>query len=236
MSFVKTLATLAVGFAAVKGVQKMRTMGGAEGVKDAMRKAGQPGGMADDIGAMAQRMGLPVEQEQLRRMFDSFGKGAADATETTQSGFANLMGAMTSMAGAGAAGFGGLLAGMTEGTPAHAATEQNAKLMIRAMIQAAKADGAIDADERKAILDHLQDASDEEIAFVDAELEAPVDVAGLAQDTGTQMRDQVYSAALMAIQVDSDAERQYLRQLAQALQLSDAERDKLHQAMGRPVL
>jgi len=147
-----------------------------------------------------------------------------------------MMGAMTSMAGAGAAGFGGLMTAMTEGTPIDKATEDNAKLMIRAMIQAAKADGTVDAEERKAILDHLQDATDEEIAFVDAELAAPVDVAALAQDTGTQMRDQVYSAALMAIQADSEPEQQYLRHLAQALGLSDADRDKLHLAMGRPVL
>lgn len=236
MSFVKTLATLAVGFAAVRGVQKVRTMGGTEGVKEALRKAGEPGGMADDVGAMAQRMGLPVQQDQLRSMFDRFGKSAAEATETTQSGFASMMGAMTSMAGAGAAGFGGLMTAMTEGTPIDKATEDNAKLMIRAMIQAAKADGTVDAEERKAILDHLQDATDEEIAFVDAELAAPVDVAALAQDTGTQMRDQVYSAALMAIQADSEPEQKYLRHLAQALGLSDADRDKLHLAMGRPIL
>ena len=50
------------------------------------------------------------------------------------------------------------------------------------------------------------------------------------------MRDQVYSAALMAVQVDSEPERQYLRHLASALGLSDAARDGLHVAMGRPVL
>jgi uncharacterized membrane protein YebE (DUF533 family) len=74
------------------------------------------------------------------------------------------------------------------------------------------------------------------VAFVEAELAAPVDVAGLARDTGAQMRNQVYSAALMAVQVDTEAEQTYLRHLAQALGLSDAERDSLHQAMGRPVL
>lgn len=236
MSFVRIMATLAVGFATVKGMQKVRENGGLDGMKDAMRKAGQPGGMADDIGAMAQRMGIPVQPEQLRGLFDRFGTTAADATTATQSGFANMMGAMTSMAGAGAAGFGGLMSAMTEGTPLDKASEQNAKLMIRAMIQSAKADGVIDAQERKAILDHLGDATPEEIAFVDAEMAAPVDVMALAKDTGTQMRDQVYSAALMAVQVDSDAEKQYLRQLAQALGLDDADRDALHRTMGKPAL
>lgn len=236
MSFVKTLATLAVGFAAAKGMQKVKEMGGAAGVKDALRNAGQPGGMADEIGAMAQKMGLPVQQEQLRGMFDSFGKTAAGLTETTEKNMGNLMGAMTGMASAGAAGLGGLMASMTEGTALGQVSEENAKLMIRAMIQSAKADGAISPEERTAILDHLNDASDEEIAFVEAELAAPVDVAGLARDTGAHMRGQVYSAALMAVQVDTEAERTYLRNLAQAMGMSDAERDSLHQAMGRPLL
>lgn len=235
MSFVKTLATLAVGFAAAKGMQKVKEMGGTAGVKDALRKAGEPGGMADEIGAMAQKMGLPVQQAQLRGMFDSFGKTAAGLTETTEKNMGSLMGSMTKMAGAGAAGLGGLMSSMTEGTALGQVSEDNAKLMIRAMIQSAKADGAISPEERTAILDHLGDASDAEIAFVEAELAAPVDVAGLAQDTGAQMRGQVYSAALMAVQVDTEAERSYLRSLAQALGMSDAERDSLHEAMGRPV-
>ena len=236
MSFVKTLATLAVGFAAAKGMQKVKEMGGAAGVKDALRNAGQPGGMADNIGAMAQKMGLPVQQEQLRGMFDRFGKSAAGLTETTEKNMGGLMGAMTGMASAGAAGLGGMMSSMTAGTPLGQVSEENAKLMIRAMIQSAKADGEIDAEERAAILDHLGDATPEEVAFVEAELAAPVDVAGLARDTGAQMRNQVYSAALMAVQVDTEAEQTYLRHLAQALGLSDAERDSLHEAMGRPAL
>jgi uncharacterized membrane protein YebE (DUF533 family) len=236
MSFVKTLATLAVGFAAAKGMQKVKEMGGTAGVKDALRKAGEPGGMADEIGAMAQKMGLPVQQEQLRGMFDRFGKGAAEMTTATESGLGSLMGAMTGMASAGAAGLGGMMSSMTEGTALGQVSEANAKLMIRAMIQSAKADGEISADERTAILDHLGDASEDEIAFVEAELAAPVDVAALAQDTGVHMRNQVYSAALMAVQVDTEAERTYLRNLAQALGLSDAERDSLHEAMGRATL
>lgn len=236
MSFVKTLATLAVGFAAAKGMQKVKEMGGTAGVKDALRKAGQPGGMADEIGAMAHKMGLPVQQEQLRGMFDRFGKGAAEMTDATESGLGSLMGAMTGMASAGAACLGGMMSAVTEGTALGQVSEENAKLMIRAMIQSAKADGAISPEERNTILDHLGDASEDEIAFVEAELAAPVDVAALARDTGAQMRNQVYSAALMAVQVDTEAERSYLQSLARALGLSDAERDGLHAAMGRPPL
>jgi uncharacterized membrane protein YebE (DUF533 family) len=40
----------------------------------------------------------------------------------------------------------------------------------------------------------------------------------------------------MAVQVDTEAERSYLRNLAQALGMSDAERDALHETMGRPTV
>lgn len=233
MSFVKTLATLAVGFAAARGVQKM---GGMAGLKDAMRKAGDPGGMADQMGGLAQKMGLPVQQDQMREMFSRFGTQAASATEATEAGLGTLMGAMTSAAGTGAKGMGEMMEALTKGTAVGATTEENARLMIRAMIQAAKSDGEIDADERRAILDHLSDASDEEIAFVEAALDAPADPAALAADTGDAMRAQVYSAALMAISVDTEAERAYLRNLAEALQLEDAVVADLHRGMNRPPL
>ena len=54
-------------------------------------------------------------------------------------------------------------------------------------------------EERQKILDHLGDASEEELAFVQAELDAPIDVAGLAAAAGESAKAQVYSAALMAI-------------------------------------
>lgn len=236
MSFVKTLATLAVGFAAARGVQKVKEMGGMDGLKDAMRKAGEPGGMADQMGDMAKKMGLPVDQDQMRGLFARFGGQAADATEATEQGLGNLMGAMTSAAGVGAKGMGEMMEALTKGTAIGATTEENARLMIRAMIQAAKSDGEIDADERKIILDHLSDASEDEIAFVEAALDAPVDPMALARDTGDTMRAQVYSAALMAIAVDTEAERTYLRGLAQALQLDDDTVADLHKTMGRPPL
>ena len=70
MSFVKTLATLAVGFAAAKGVEKFRQAGGVTGMKDALRGAstGQSG-MADQMGAMADKYGVPGGADAVRDMF-----------------------------------------------------------------------------------------------------------------------------------------------------------------------
>ena len=103
------------------------------------------------------------------------------------------------------------------------AQEENAKLMIRAMIQAAKADGEIDDEERAKIMEHLGELEPEELAFVKAELAAPVDVNALAMDTGEQMKAQVYAMSLMAIRVDKASEAAYLDGLAAALALQACE-------------
>ncbi|TMV88396.1 tellurite resistance TerB family protein [Thioclava sp. BHET1] len=236
MSFVKTLATLAVGFAAAKGAQKFSQMGGLQGMKEALGNAGKPGGMADQMGDMAEKMGVPGGRDTVRDLFSKFGTQAASATGATEAGLGSLMGAFTGAASAGAGGLGGMLSAVTGGTPAEPAMEDQAKLMIRAMIQAAKADGQIDDQERQTILDHLSDASDDEIAFVKAELDAPIDVSGLANDTAAHMKAQVYSAALMAITVDTEAEKQYLANLAAALGLEAQKVAEIHKAMGKPLV
>lgn len=236
MSFVKTLATLAVGFAAAKGVDKFRTMGGLEGMKDALSGVGKPGGLGDQMGAMAERMGIPGGKDAVRGMVEKFGAGAVAATGQAEAGLGTLMTAMTGAASAGAKNMGGLMDAMLGATPVGEIAEQNARLMIRAMIQAAKADGEIDAAERDVILSHLGDASEDELAFVKAEFDAPVDPVALAQGVADTAKAQVYSASLMVMTVDTEAERTYLRNLALALQLDDETVAKLHGQMGKPAV
>lgn len=231
MSFVRTLATLAMGFAAAKGFDKYRKMGGMDGVQDALRKAGEPGGITDQIGEMAEKMGVPGGKDAVRDMMGKYGKAAADASEAGQAGLGNLISAITAATAAGSKQMTDMMGAVTGGLPGNAALEENARLMIRAMIQAAKADGEIDADERAKIMDHLKDASDEEIAFVEAELSAPVDVMALANAAGDGAKAQVYAAARMAIKVDNPQENAYLNQLATALGLDAGTRARLDSGM-----
>ncbi len=232
MSFVKTLATLAVGFAAAKGLEKFSKTGGMAGMQDRLQHAGDQGGMADQMGQMAEKMGIPGGAEMMRRMATQFGSTAATATAASQTGFQNMMGALSGMMGAGVGAATGMMNAIPGAAPAMAMGEENAKLMIRAMIQAAKADGEIDADERARIMDHLKDATDEEMDFVQAELDAPLDPAALATSAGETMKAQVYAAALMAIKVDTPAESDFLAKLAEGLGLDAAARDAVHTQMG----
>ncbi len=228
MSFVKTLATLAAGFAAAKGYDKYKDMGGMAGVKDAMRGNPQVAQVSDQAFDMMEKMGLPTDQ--LKSMRDQFLGQAADAGSAA--GLGGLMSAMGGGMVGGAEQTSAMLDAMTGTTVATDTMEANAKLMIRAMIQAAKADGEIDAEERAKIMEHLNDATAEERAFIEAELGAPVDAMALAKDTSEQMGAQIYASALMTMRVDKVSEANYLDQLAKGLRLSDETRARIHQAMG----
>lgn len=122
--------------------------------------------------------------------------------------------------------------------PEASVSQDTAALVLRAMIDAAKADGRIDATERQRITAKLQEsgADQEELAFLEAELQRPADSEALA----TAARDpvvaaQVYAASLLAIEVDTPAEQAYLRNLADRLGLDSAVVTQLHQALGAPM-
>lgn len=228
MSFVRTLATLAMGFAAAKGYDKYKDMGGMPGVKDAMRNNPQLNQMSDQAFDMMEKMGLPTDQ--LKSMRDQF-MGQAESAGA-MAGLGGLMSALGGGMAGGAEQTSSLIDAMTGTSVATDTMEANARLMIRAMIQAAKADGEIDAEERKKIMEHLEDAGPDERAFIEAELGAPVDPMALARDTGEQMGAQVYAAALMTVRVDKASEASYLDNLANALGLSEETRKRVHAAMG----
>ena len=101
-----------------------------------------------------------------------------------------------------------------------AVTNESAALYIRAMIGAAAADGRIDGAEQQKILGSLKQAG------IDAEAEeflanelnnpaSPADLVGAVQSP--EQAVQVYTAARLAIEPDTQGEQAFLAQLAQGL-------------------
>jgi uncharacterized membrane protein YebE (DUF533 family) len=134
-----------------------------------------------------------------------------------------------------------LMAGLR--APANAAEEQQvldvASLIVKAMINAAKADGRIDDAERDRIVGKLEEGgiSAEERRFVEQEMRKPIDIDGLARAVpNKQVATQVYAASLLAIEVDTDQERRYLQDLAAALGLDSNAVAYLHSALGVTTL
>jgi len=254
MSLMGTLAKVALGYAAARGVDKMSRgqglsslLGGAQIRSSDARAATAPG--TDQMQALMAQMGggMAGMQDMMSRMAAQSGfdlsalGGAKDTTgsgggllSSVPQGGAGMAGALAAMGGAAAMtgkGVGGLLDQFSsDATPPEA--EASAGILLRAMIQAAKADGDIDAEEQQKIMEHVGDATDDDIAFIQAQLAAEVDVDALAADTPKGMEMQVYSMSLMSIRVDSAAEAEYLDALAQALGLNQQTVNALHMQMG----
>ena len=104
--------------------------------------------------------------------------------------------------------------------------------MLRAMIQAAKADGKIDETEKEHLMSELGELDDEERQFIREQMAAPIDAAALAREVPKGMEPQVYLMSVMAIDFDSQDEAQYLHKLAQALGLSPQVINQIHQQVG----
>lgn len=111
-----------------------------------------------------------------------------------------------------------------------------AVLLIRAMINAAKADGAIDQREQDNIVKQLGQLSPDEVQFLRQEFAAPLDLPGYVRQVPRGFEDEVYSVSLMAINVDTHSEAHYLRDLAQALNLQGPQCNALHQRYGYPTV
>ena len=114
--------------------------------------------------------------------------------------------------------------------------ELSAALMLRAVIQAVKCDGELDDEERERLVQAMGEASQREVQAVQAELQRPVDVSGLARAVPAGLEPQVYTVSLMAIRLDQKAEAEYLHQLAGALDLSPDQVNAIHDRAGAPRL
>lgn len=107
-----------------------------------------------------------------------------------------------------------------------AVSNDDAILMLRAMIAAAAADGRIDGDEQRRILDGLQqgggelDAAAEE--FLARELNNPSSPQAIANDVRSkEQAARIYSAARIAVDPDTRGEQEFLYELARRLGIED---------------
>ena len=109
-----------------------------------------------------------------------------------------------------------------------------AVILIQAMIAAANADGVIDQAERDNILKRLQavDLSPEEHAFVVQELLSPADLETIVGNVNRpELARQVYTVSLMAIEVDTEKERQYMSTLASRLGLDEPTVEQIQRSL-----
>jgi hypothetical protein len=114
--------------------------------------------------------------------------------------------------------------------------EQQALILIRAMINAAKADGRLDQHEQESILKQLRNPTAENIQFLREEFQRPLDARGFALSVPVGMEQQVYTMSLIAINLDTGEEATYLMELAENLRLPADVREQIHQRLGAPSI
>ena len=114
---------------------------------------------------------------------------------------------------------------------------EQALVLVRAMIDAAKADGRVDQEEQQHILEGFGDeVSREELDFLKEEMARPLDVNDLVRSVPRGLERQVYLMSLTAIDLDTNPEAQYLHQLAQGLGLDAETVNGIHDQLGAPRL
>lgn len=254
MSLMGTLAKVAIGYAAARGVDHLSGGKGLGGLMGGAQVSGD-NPLAQIQAQVGQMMGGAGGANPLAGMMEKLQSGGLDLSSmmgggTAQTsgdkggllsqlggsggaGLAGLLAAAGGMAAMGGKNMGGMLDQFAKSGAAAPQAEETAALMLRAMIQAAKCDGGIDEAERAKILDTVgEDADAEDIAFVQTQLAAPDDPESLAADTPAPLRSQVYSASLMAIRLDTQPEAEYLDALARAMDLDQPTVNSLHMQMG----
>ena len=171
-----------------------------------------------------------------------FGALAAQALEVAKQMMASGGAAPGSAPAGGAGGFNlddaaAIIAGLRKPTNVEEekTLEDMATLTIRAMLNAAKADGQIDPQEAQRLLGKMQEdgITEEERQFVLTEMQKPMETDAIVRAVPNQQAAaQIYTASLMAIQVDTDAEQRYLQELASKLGINQYAVNYLHQAVG----
>ena len=256
MSLMGTLAKVAVGAMVAKGVSGAMRGGGAGGglgglLGGALGNAGGGGGLGGLLGG---QQGGQQGQQQGGGLAGGLGgllsgqQGGQQAGGAASGGLGGLLESLGGAQGgvqAGAeaqqpqqGGFGDLfnnaLAGQ-EPQPDPAA-EQQAEIMLRAMLMAARADGQIDAAEQEKITGNLGDIDESEANFIREEMANPTSLEAFIPTVPQGMEQQVYLMSLLAIDLDTQEEAQYLDKLAKALNIDQATSNAIHAKLGAPAL
>jgi len=253
MSLVGTLGRMAIGIVAAKGVSKM--MSGRSG------SSGSPGtggsGVAGMLGGLLggqSSTGSP--SGGLGNLGSLLGGGSGGSSDPSRGGALTGGGLGGLLEKFGGAASGGTTTGSSpepgNGSLGHLLNrslqgdaepqpdpeqEALARVLIQAMINAAKSDGTIDEQERARIVEHMGEGTTvEEREFVLSEMRKPLDLDGFLATVPRGAERQVYTMSLMAIELDERAEAQYLDGLRKGMNLSEQDADAIHKELGVPTL
>lgn len=229
MSLVKTLGRVAFSLIVAQASKKL--LGGRGGMLGGLLGAVLGGGatrstaVAGGIGALLSGL-LSSKSAQANT---SSGSGASSGGNILTNLF-NMLGDSPQTKNASSKNVGEFFKASLKDEPMHTTPEdeKNAGILLRAMINAVKADGVIDDTEQAKIKEHLKDASPADMEFVTTELRKPLDLQGLISTVPQGMEKQVYLMSLLAMTLDDPREVKYMQDLAAGLNIPAAELNNIH--------
>ena len=264
MSLMNTVTKMAMGFAMAKGMEAMQKNGGIGNVLEGLtgggaaagdtKQASGMGGLGDMLGQLTGGAGGGAGQSGglggmlgqltggggqssggLGGMLGQLTGGGGTAAAGGLGGLGALLGGLAGARG-GAAG-GGLEALLNQDNPADEPDENEvAKLMLRAMTQAARADGDLDEGEKAKLVTLMSESDPSTVEVLQDILSAPVSAAQLASDTPKGLETQVYTMSVNSITPDNQAEAKYLHELASGLGIQPQTANTIHDSLGAPRL
>jgi uncharacterized membrane protein YebE (DUF533 family) len=115
--------------------------------------------------------------------------------------------------------------------------DEQAKVLVRAMLNATRADGRMDRDEEQRILKMLGEPTAVVVEFIRGEFEKPaVPVRDFAWSVPLGLEEKAYAVSVGAILLDDRTESEYLKELSHGLRLSGETCVAIHRRYGAPVI
>jgi len=212
---------------------------GAAGVLNQVLGSGGRSGAADLLGQVLGSSGRgAVNARGLEALAGQLLGGRSSSTRDLGGGLMAMLGslAMGAMAQAGHAPARTPVGLRAPETPEEETElESAAQVVLMAMINAAKADGRIDAAEAERIVGKLDElGADREVRdWVFQQMSGPLEPGPMIEATRSrpELAAQVYAATLLAVEVDTAAENRYLSELRRALELPEPVAERIEQAV-----
>jgi len=114
------------------------------------------------------------------------------------------------------------------------AFDDEAEVLVRAMVNAAKADGRIDKQEQDSIIGQLGQLEQDQIDYLRQEFSTPLDVREFAWSVPLGYEENVYTISLLVIDLDANVEAQYLHDLAHGLRMDPEDCNRIHDKLNAP--
>ncbi|MGB5835143.1 MAG: tellurite resistance TerB family protein [Thiohalocapsa sp.] len=220
------------------------------GLGSAAQSPGQAGGLGAVVGSLLGGGKGAVQGGMLAMLASVAMKALSSAGETAQASGSQVGSSQSGGFGGFPGALGDALRGnkgpwsgcdapigmrVPQNTAEQEALEFTAQLVLKGMINAAKSDGQISPDEMQRIVGKLQESGADQgmQQWVLQQMREPLNVQAFAAEIPNQeVAAEVYAASLLAVEVDTDAERRYLRQLAEASRLHPLVVGQIHQTLG----